>query len=142
MPARTGLSAVKELDDKTLQCTRTGQVMLDFDDARSVMDEIRDYYRDHKGNVHQSLKQMYYSAQRRSINSWNVTEYKGALPSHNEIRWELRGTSRTGDITVDRYLLHHSRYLEMALLWIHKNGPQRRPVMAGREREGRPNGLA
>jgi pimeloyl-ACP methyl ester carboxylesterase len=129
MPARTGLSAVKELDDKTLQCTRTGQVMLDFDDARSVMDEIRDYYRDHKGDVHQSLKQMYYSAQRRSINSWNVTKYKGALPSRNEIRWELRGMSRTGDITVDRYLLHHSRYLEMALLWIHKNGQQRRPVM-------------
>jgi hypothetical protein len=72
---------------------------------------------------------MYYSAQRRSIKSWNVTEYKGALPSHNEIRWELRGTSRTGDITVDRYLLHHSRYLEMPLLWIHKNGQQRRPVM-------------
>jgi hypothetical protein len=42
---------VKELDEKTLHCTRTGQVMLDFDDARSLMDSIRDYYQEHK-NVH------------------------------------------------------------------------------------------
>src|SRR2546430_10024196 len=34
----------RSLDEKALQCTRTGQVMLDFEDARSLMDLIRDYY--------------------------------------------------------------------------------------------------
>ncbi len=48
LPVRQGLPPVKELDDKTLQCTRTGQVMLDFADARSLMDVIRDYYLEHR----------------------------------------------------------------------------------------------
>src|SRR6266403_3987362 len=47
LPSRQGLPLAKELDDKTLQCTRTGQVMLDFADARSLMDVIRDYYLEH-----------------------------------------------------------------------------------------------
>jgi hypothetical protein len=34
LPERRGLPPVKELDQKTLQCTRTGQVMIEFEDAR------------------------------------------------------------------------------------------------------------
>src|SRR5690348_504080 len=42
------LPPVKELDEKTLQCTRMGQVMLDYKNARSLMDVIRDYYVEHR----------------------------------------------------------------------------------------------
>src|SRR5207244_6164044 len=42
LPLRRGLPSVKELDDKTLQCTQSGQVMLDYENARSLMDLIRD----------------------------------------------------------------------------------------------------
>jgi len=55
LSARHSLAAVKELDEKALQCTRTGQVMLDFEDAKPLLDEIRDYYMEHKGQpVHLS----------------------------------------------------------------------------------------
>src|SRR5947209_16280488 len=39
------------------------------------------------------------------------------------------GTSQWGDVRVDRYLLHHSRYLELPLLWIHKSGAHRRMLL-------------
>src|SRR5260370_27592936 len=61
LPAGKALSSVKELDEKTLQCTRTGQVMLDYDNARSLMDVIPDYYAEHKHHPPTTLKQLYYS---------------------------------------------------------------------------------
>jgi hypothetical protein len=60
LPARQGLPPVKELDDKSLQCTRTGQVMLDFTNARSLMDLIRDYYIEHENRPTFTLAHMYY----------------------------------------------------------------------------------
>src|SRR6266581_8740836 len=36
LPAGKVLPPVKELDEKSLQCTRTGQVMLDYENARSL----------------------------------------------------------------------------------------------------------
>ena len=48
LPERHALASAKDLDEKTVQCTRTGQVMLDFDDATSLMDVIRDYYTEHQ----------------------------------------------------------------------------------------------
>jgi len=47
----------------------------------------------------------------------------------NEIQWEEAGGSRTGDVSIDRYVLHHSRYLEIPLLWIHKIGAQQKRVL-------------
>jgi len=38
MPVRHGLLQSKKLEDQALLCTTTGQVMLDFSDARSLMD--------------------------------------------------------------------------------------------------------
>src|SRR5438445_63305 len=38
MPVRHGLPSVKELTDKALQCTRTGQAALDYSDAKSLME--------------------------------------------------------------------------------------------------------
>lgn len=129
MPLRHDLPPVKELDEKALECTRTGQVMLDFENARSLMDEIRDYYHDHKSEAHATLKQLYYSTPCPQIAAWSVAKYEGAVPGTRDIRWEFAGTSAWDGATIDRYLLHHSRYLEMPLLYIHKSAAHNRPLL-------------
>ena len=128
LPLRYGLAPVKELDEKALQCTRTGQVMLDFESARSMMDIIREYYLEHKQQPARSLKQLYYSELHPRIDTWKVAEFGGEIPVQREIRWEARGSSQFEGITIDKYLLHHSRYLELPLLYIHK-GDGRRPLL-------------
>ena len=77
LPAGRALPPVKELDEKTLQCTRTGQVMLDYDNARSIMDLIRDYYLEHKNHPPTTLKQLYFSDLYPGIRSWSVAQYAG-----------------------------------------------------------------
>jgi pimeloyl-ACP methyl ester carboxylesterase len=126
---RRGLPPVRELDEKTLQCTRTGQVMLDFENARSLMDVIRGYYLEHKNQPAKTVKQLYYSDLYPRINSWTVAEFRGEIPGHAEIRWEARGRSYFEGVTIEKYLLHHGRYLELPLLYIHKSDGSRRPVL-------------
>src|SRR5215472_7519413 len=83
MPARRGFAPVQLLDEKTLQCTRTGQVMLDFPNARSVMDLIRDYYFEHKSQSAE-LKPLYYSELYPGIKTWDVGKYEGSVPRVKE----------------------------------------------------------
>lgn len=120
MPARHGLPPVKELDDKTLKCTRTGQVMLDFENARSLMDVIREYYLKYKNQPAKTLRQLYESELNPRINSWRVAEFERAAPGREEIRWEALGGADFEDVTIEKYSLHHSQYLEMPLLYIHR----------------------
>ena len=129
LPAGRVLPPVKELDEKTLQCTRTGQVMLDYDNARSLMDLVRDYYVEHQPKSSLTLKQLYYSKLYPNINAWSVAQYQDSIPGREEIRWESMGTSQSGDVTIDRYLLRHSRYLELPLLYIHRAEKVRRPLL-------------
>jgi hypothetical protein len=129
LPARQSFAPVKEIDDKELQCTRTGQVMLDFENARSLMDVIREYYLEHKSQPPKTLKQLYESNLYPGINSWKIAEYQRQITGSDEIRWESRGTSDFDGVTVEKYLLRHSRYLELPLLYIHKKGSSQRPVM-------------
>ena len=128
VPRRHGFTAVKELDEKALQCTRTGQVMLDYPDARSFMDLIRDYYLERKNHQVATLKQLYFSASYPGIKDWHVAEYGGGIPD-KEIEWEFVGSSQLEGVTIDRYLLHHSRFLEIPLLWIHKDGSHARVMI-------------
>jgi len=128
-PAGKALPPLKELDERTLQCTRTGQVMLDYENARSLMDVIRDYYVERQNKTLITLKQLYYSNLYPGINSWTVAQYGGSIPDRAEIRWEATGSSQAGDVTIDRYLLHHSRYLGLPLLYIHRVGKDRRPLL-------------
>jgi len=121
MPRRHGFAAVKELDEKALQCTRTGQVMLDYPDARSLMDLIRDYYLERKNHEGATLKQLYFSEPYPEIRDWRVAEYDGGIPCDKEIAWESVGSSQFEGITIDRYLLHHSRYLEIPMVWIRRD---------------------
>ena len=124
MPRRHGFAPVKVLSDAEIQCTRSGQVMLDFADARSLMDSIRDYYLERKNDHALTLKQLYYSDENPQIEHWHVAPYDGGISGYQEIKWEFEGSSQFGSIAIDRYVLHHSRYLQMPLVWIHKAGGQ------------------
>jgi len=124
------------LDEKTLRCTRTGQVMLDYENARSLMDMVRDYYRERKSAPATDLKQLYYSDLYPGIRSWTVSEYGGTVPGLSEIRWELRGRSQLGHFEIERYLLRHSQYLELPLLYIHK-GQEHRPILVWLGKNGK-----
>src|SRR5262249_12567903 len=119
----------KELDDKSVQVTRTGQVMLEFDDARSLMDMIREYYENHKTQPSKTMKELYYSSLRPDIDKRKVTELEGGVGGAEEIGWESLGESQLEGATVGRYVLHHSEYLHMPLLRIRKAGSDGGPVL-------------
>jgi pimeloyl-ACP methyl ester carboxylesterase len=119
----------KELDDKTVQVTRTGQVMLDFEDARSMMDVIREYYENHKKEPSKTVKQLYYSNLRPNIDKWKVAQFDGAVIGVDEIRWELVGETQLGGATISKFVLHHSQYLQMPLLRVRKTGSDHGPVL-------------
>src|SRR2546421_12822418 len=59
MPVRHGLPPVKELAGKALQCTKTGQVRLDYDDAKSLMTVIKEHYDEHRAGSTRSLAKEY-----------------------------------------------------------------------------------
>ena len=124
MPARSDLPSVKELDGEALRCTRTGQVLVDYSEARPLTDQIREYYEEHKSGNTRTLAKEYYGGGYSGVKNWRVIEYADLLPQAGEITWEAAGSSRVEDATIDRYLLRHSGELEMPLLYIHKSERQ------------------
>lgn len=128
LPDRRDLAPVEELDEKRLQCTHTGQVLMEYPNARQLTDVIREYYQERKKQAGSSLKQLYYSNLQSGIQSWSILPYQGPIWSPQEIRWERTGQSQFADVSIDRYLLRHSQYLEMPLLYIHK-GESQRPIL-------------
>ena len=126
LPGGQALASGKDLDEKTIQCTRTGQVMLDFEDARSLMDVIRDYYTDHQPRNAPSIRQLYLGTTYPGIATWKIGQYSGIAPAAGEIAWESSGTSTFEDISIDRYILHHNGSLVMPLLHIHRTASQNR----------------
>src|SRR5229473_4408226 len=129
MPVRHGLPRVSELTSKALQCTRTGQVMLDYTDARSLMAVIREYYDEHKTGPGRSLAKEYYGEKYSGVKQWHVSEYAGVPPRQEQITWEATGSSKSDGVTIDRYMLRHSELLEMPLLHIHKSGAGKRAFL-------------
>ena len=67
--------------------------MLDFDDARSLMDVIRDYYKEHQRGSVQSIRQLYLGSHYPGIATWNVTELSWRGPGEREIAWESAGST-------------------------------------------------
>ena len=121
MPVRTDLHPVKELDSEALRCARTGQVLLDYNDAKPLTDEIREYYEEHKRGNTRTLAKEYYGGGYSGVKNWRVSEYASVLPQTGEITWEAMGSSKVEDATIDRYLLRHSGLIEMPLLYIRKS---------------------
>jgi pimeloyl-ACP methyl ester carboxylesterase len=129
VPIRHGLPAVQKLEDKVLRCTRTGQEMLDFDDAQSLMDVIGKYYDQHKNEHARTIGQNYFNDGYSGVRRWQVAEYAGVQPAKGVISWEALGSTAAGDISIDRYLLRHSGQLEMPLLYIHKSAEGKRDLL-------------
>ncbi len=122
MPVRHRLPTVKELTGKALQCTETGQVMLDYNDAESLMSVIKEYYDEHRAGSTRSLAKEYYDDKYSGVKDWQVSEYTGVPAGREQITWEAAGNWRSGGVSIDRYMLRHSKLLEMPLLHIHKSG--------------------
>ncbi len=128
-PALHGLPPVKELPGRSLQCTRTGQVRLDYGDARSLMEVILEYYGEHKTGPGRSLAEEYRGDRYPGVKDWKLSEYSGSLAGEGEITWEFKGSSVAAGVSIDRYLLRHSKLLEMPLLYIHKPATEKRRVL-------------
>jgi hypothetical protein len=137
LPERHALASTKDLDEKTIQCTRTGQVMLDFDDARSLMDLIRDYYTEHPTKAAESIRQLYLGSNYPGIATWNINEYDGVAPAERQIAWESVGSSTFEDTSIDRYVLRHSGNLVMPLLHIHRTASHSRRCLLWFSKNGK-----
>jgi pimeloyl-ACP methyl ester carboxylesterase len=137
LPARHSLAAVKEFDEKALQCTRTGQVMVDFEDAKSLLDKIRDYYMEHKNQPVQSLRQLYYGKGYVGAATWKAVKYDGVSPEERQIAWNKTGSSEFEGVTIDQYVLHYSGDLVMPLLHIYRPKSGRRHWMLWFSKDGK-----
>ena len=118
MPLRRGLAPVTTFSDADLLVTKSGQVSVDYTDAQPLPHFIAKHSTDGQHRNQQTLAQLYRSEQDPEIFSWTVSRYTGSAPPR-EVRWEAVGTSTVGTLHIDRYLLHHSTYLQMPLLHFH-----------------------
>ena len=129
MPVRHGLPQAKELAGKALQCTEAGQVMLEYGDAKSLMWVIQEYYDEHKSRSLRSLAKQYYDDKYGGVKDWQVSEYAGVPAGREQITWESVGIWSSGGVSIDRYMLRHSKLLEMPLLYIHKSAADKRKAL-------------
>jgi len=120
LPLTQALAPSNDFDAKSVQCTRTGQVMLDFPDAKPLTHLIRDFYHEHERQAVASTKEQYFARGYPKINSWQLDTYAGIDPADGAISWQLLGTSTFDGVVIDRYALHHSRSLVMPLIYVHK----------------------
>ena len=72
MPVREGLPSVKEVDEKLLQCTRTGQVLLDYPTGKNLMDVIKEDFIHHPKKETLSMSSRYYGKGYPNIKNWTV----------------------------------------------------------------------
>ena len=121
MPIRHGLPPVSVLDDDVLHVTKSGQVTVDYPDARSLSSYIAKYSAEQGAHRQKPLAQLYQSELDPEISSWKVERYTGVTPSRG-VGWESAGNETFGSIHIERYLLHHSIYLEMPVLRFYRNG--------------------
>jgi len=119
--AHPGLDSTKVLDEQALWCTKSGQVLTDYPDAKSLPELIRDYYRERKSRVSAAIDKFYRGCFYPGIDSWKVVPWKN-YPSLTEIGWEKLGSASVEGTTVERYILHHSSLLSIPLLRIRKPG--------------------
>jgi hypothetical protein len=118
------LAPVQQLEGKQLQCTSTGQVMQDIQDAKPLTDFIRDYYTEHRGRPAESIRQLYFGKGYPGVRSWTLVPFTNVAPAVGTIAWENAGTSTFGEIVIDRYVLYHSQSLVMPVIHIHRTTGQ------------------
>ncbi len=128
MPAREGLPSVKELEAKDLQCTKTGQVLLEYPNAKNLTDLIREYFLSNQNKEVPSVSSRYYGKGYPNIKNWTVSEYK-AQPEAGSIRWQKSSHYESGQIQIDHYVLHHSDGLQIPLLYFHSTKNSRDKIL-------------
>jgi hypothetical protein len=121
MPVRHGLPPVNEFSDADLRVTRSGQVSVDYPKGHTLLYFIAAYSAEASHRNRKTLAELYRSEQDPEIASWTVSRYAG-FSSPRKLRWEAVGTSSAGAVHIDRYVIHHSTYLEMPFLDFHNDG--------------------
>jgi len=129
MPVRHGLPLVTEFSDADLRVTRSGQVSVDYPESHTLLHFIAAYSAQASHGNRKTLAELYRSELDPDIASWTVSRYAGFSPP-KELQWEAFGSSTTaGALHIDRYLLHHSTYLEMPLLHFHNDNSHPKGVI-------------
>jgi hypothetical protein len=121
MPVRHGLPPVTVFNDTDLRVTTSGQVSVDYLDAKPLLHFVAEYAAQAPRRNQETLAQLYRSEQDPEISSWTISRYTGASPPR-ALRWEAVGTSTIGKTHIDRYVLHHSTHLKMPLLHFYNDG--------------------
>ncbi|MGB6690566.1 MAG: acetylxylan esterase [Terracidiphilus sp.] len=114
-PVHHGLPPVTSYSDADLLVTKSGQVSVDYPDGYTLLHFIAAYSADASHHSRATLAELYRSEHDPDIASWTVSRYAG-FSAARELQWEAVGSSTAGAVHIDRYLLHHSTYLEMPLL--------------------------
>jgi dienelactone hydrolase len=135
LPERHPLDPVTILDPAALRCTPTGQVRVDLP-GRSLPEVIREEWRQ-RARPRVSLADLYRSEGDPGIAKWEVVA-KGPAPALGVIAWEAAGTSRAGDVRIDRYRIHHSEHLVIPVLHIRREPIERGRVVLALSLEGKP----
>ena len=118
MPVGEGLPSVKELDAKELQCTKTGQVLLEYPNAKNLTDLVKEYFVSHQKKEVPTVSSRYFGKGYLNIRNWTVSEYK-TQPEAGNISWQKYSHYESGQIQIDHYVLHHSDGLQIPLLYFH-----------------------
>lgn len=117
MPGKEGLLPAKELDKEKLQCTQSGQVLLEYPNAKNLTDLIKEYFLEQQNKEASSVSSRYYGKGYPNIKNWSVSEYKGQ-PEEN-IAWQKINNYEFEKIQIDHYLVHHTNNFQIPVLYFH-----------------------
>jgi cephalosporin-C deacetylase-like acetyl esterase len=120
MPVRHGLPPVTPFSDADLRVTKSGQVSVDYPEGHTLLQFIAAYATDASHRKQTTLAELDRSEHDPDVATWKVSRYEG-FSSPKEVRWESVGSTTIGTAHIDRYVLHHSRYLEMPLLHFYED---------------------
>jgi len=93
------------------------------------MEVIRQFYDERRTVARRTLAKEYYGDKYGGVKEWQINEYSGFAAGQRQITWEAVGSSKVAGVSIDRYMLRHSKLLEMPLLYIHKSGADKRTVL-------------
>ena len=127
MPIRHGLPSVTMLEESSLYVTKSGQISVDYPDARSLLSFIEKYSAEKSLQSQKTLAQLYRSEFDPEISSWKVEPLRG---SHTT----TRGAMGVSGNQYDRQ--HPHRSVPASSQHLPRNAPPpflQRPRLASRK---------
>ena len=119
MPRNDTFPVVKDLDKEALLCTKSGQVLLEYPDAKNLTDLIKEYFIKQKNKQVRAVQSRYYDKSYPDIKTWEVSEFTGQ--SDGGIYWEKTNHYTFDKIQVDHYLIHHSKSFQIPVLYFYSS---------------------